>query len=385
MEEQSRVEAILEKIRSASWELRQEGAKELRQIRDESALPILLKAIKEDDDFEVRMATVEALSNFEHQEAEDAIQETLFDEEWEVQWAAMRALGSYWKEPDLKKMGDKLPEKRILGIEGLAKQLSPKFLKPLLAALDDEIEEVQAASVKALAQLGDPSAIKPLKAFARHSPKELRALAEETLSRLGATFEDGSPGVPRKNLLSCEVCQQPLPFSFLKRVGSPVVPRQPGDISNDFQMLCQFHFEEYTEKIKPFQGKLKACKQCKTHWSKVELVEGSCPPCREKRYESLQPAPEGQFRCFYSHKLRSNRDLSPVSTADKPLSTRSAYKIANSTATSPFLTPRAVLFLKESWEKGYFLCEKKREFRPVEELAEGEDFRDNCLSQAGTR
>lgn len=367
MQEAPSVESLLENLRNDSYDVRADAARRLRDLPLEEVPPKLLEAV-EDDDFSVRLAAVEALSGKSEEHIIAILEQALFDEEWEVQWAALRSLGSALKEPDLRKMGDKLPEKRIAGIEALAKKKASHLLKPLLACLDDEMEEVQAAGIRALAKVGDPAAIGPLRELLDETrEEELKALIAEALSDLG---DAEIRAQAHEYLLACDECGHRLPPSYLYHIS------QWGE---DDKRLCRFHYDEFTEQSKPFIGKLKQCKLCKRQWPKVELVEGTCPECRDKRYNSLAPAPENQFRCYRSHKLRPMRDLSPVSEADQPLASKSAQQEASMVANSPFLASRSIDFLERAFDNGYLLCETCGHFRALEEIVEGDDFRDKCV------
>lgn len=369
MQVPQRVEEILDHLRDPSFEIRQDAARKLKGTYEDEALPLLLHAAT-DEDMDVRLAVVDSLNNFKSQEAEDALLQALFDEEWEVKWAALRGLGSLWGEAHIRKMGDKLLEKRVSGIEALEKKPTPKYLKPLLAMLDDE-EEVQVAAARTLTRLRDPDAIPHLKDIQNEGSKELRAIVEETLINLGDidTIRAQSNGSGAQ--IACDVCQQMLPLSFLKKVGSWR--------EDDILYLCQFHYEEHVEKIQPFEGKLKTCKVCKTNWPKADVNEGMCPNCREKRYYSMDPAPEGQFRCFLSHKVRYERDKSPIDFKGFPVSHRSIYQLIQQSAKAPFLTSQAIKIMQGAFDKGYLMCEQCRTFQPLKKIVKGEDFREECV------
>lgn len=363
---------LLDMLRHEDWTLRQEATKLLQQIQNPNAWPTLLETWQ-DDDLSVRIGVVGALGNFEQPEVIAVLEQALFDEEWEVQWAAMRSLGQIYKEPLLRQMGDRLPEKRITGIQGLLKKPTPWLEKALCAALDDESDAVCKASIQALIKLNTTTAVPHLE---RHL---LRATREQQAWLAEALFHLGSPTSLRDNLLQplhflpCKICQHQLLPSQLYRTQV---------WNEDPQYLCQFHFEEYNEKMEPFEGKLKSCKLCQTYWPKYEYVETYCPDCREQRYQAMPPVEEvDHFRCHRCHKLYAQRSRSPASTPHEPTCTRCAYLVATLTPKPPFFSDHAIHFLSEAFENGYFLCEQSRLFHPLDALVQGEDFRDHCLSK----
>ncbi len=368
------VEALLEKLRDSDWSVRQDASKQLQSVNDASALPILNKATQ-DDDLSVRVAAVSCLSNFELELVQATLEKTLFDAEWEVQWASLRALGQLHKEPALRHMGDRLPEKRIAGIQNLVKKRARHFVLPLCASLDDECEDVQIAGVRAIMELHLKEAIEPLQAHIAKASPELRAWFAEALLLLGGLrlSQGQGPDTTPLHLLPCHECQHLLPPSQLHKVRT---------WNKEAKLLCQFHFEDCVEQIEPFEGKLKRCKLCLTHWPKYEFTDGSCPSCRKQRYEHLAPLNhDDQFRCFRCHKTFPSRNVSPASQPNEPLCSRCAYNVARLTAKQPFLSERTIHFLSEAFENGFFLCEQSRHFYPLKEMAEGEDFRDRCVSK----
>lgn len=366
MLEMPSVEELIQSLRDPEASVRKDASRRLRDLPKEDVPAPMLEAAF-DDDFSVRLAVVEALSSYPDDNVIEILKKALFDEEWEVQWAAMRSLGSIWKEADLRKMGDKLPEKRIAGLEAIAKKPKDICLVPAIASLDDEQEEVCAAAIRTLAAFRDPAAIVPLRKLLDDVGQELQALIAETLSLLG---DPEINEIGRDYLMACDQCGHKLPPSFLFKISQWDQPSTH---------LCQFHYDEFCEANKPFIGKLKACKLCKEHWPKVELVEGACPNCRATRYESMTPSSDDQFRCFHTHKLRPRRDLSPASPPNQPLSSKAAYQISQQSVKAPFLTDKAVQFLEHAYDQGLLLCEECRTFVPMEEIAKGQDFRDQCV------
>jgi hypothetical protein len=297
----------------------------------------------------------------------------MFDQDWEIQLATMRTLAQIWKEPVMRQIGDRLPEKRILGINTLANKKDPKYHRVFLATLDDESPEVRLASIRALSKVKATEAIETLRQMYTRESDELRVWIAEALDFLGVPLKsDTHPDRPA-HLLPCGACQHLLPPSQLKRIA--YWQCEPF-------LLCQFHFEEFLEKIDPFEGKFRNCKWCNTYWPKVELVEGSCPPCRSQRYDNLPELSESDlFRCFRCHKTFPLRNQSPTCTKKtEPICVRCAYQIATLSPNSPFFTKHAIHFLSENFENGLFLCEVSHKFCPLEQLAQGTDFRDYCIS-----
>lgn len=379
MQETIELKAFIEKLRTGKSDERLDAIRKIRAFKDPEGLDQLLR-YREDEDLEVRQTVIEALQNFLHPKVEKALEEALFDEEWEIQWAAMKSLGTLWNENALNKLGDKLPEKRIAGLESLTKKAESRFLKPILAILDDELEEVQDLALLSLgsfsACLGAAEmeeAIKYVKGMCRRASPERLAIINETLTQLGNSEQRRQAHSEKAHQLQCDVCKQVLPYSFLKKVGS---------WRKEKTYLCQFHFEEYVEKVAPFEGKLKICKMCKSHRPKVELVEGACPSCRTSRYEALSMGNVNQFRCTHCHKQKPKREQAPVNPYGLPICSRCAYKVTQQSANPPFLTSNAVQFLKKAQESGYFLCEKRREFLPIENRGIGTSFRDKCYSKS---
>lgn len=372
MSDELSVSTLLNNLRGGDWQLRQEAARQMQQLQNPIHLPELLEA-RDDDDLSVRTGVVGALGNYEHPDAIEALEQALFDDDWEVQWAAMRSLGQIYKEPLLRQMGDRLPEKRITGIQGLLKKPLPAFRTALCAALDDESDSVQLNSIQALIKLQATEAIPYLEQHLPRSPRKQQAWLAEALVVLGKPSSRKDDHGHPLHLLPCQICQHLLPPSELYQ--TQVWNEAP-------KQLCRFHFEEYAEKIEPFEGKLKLCKLCHTHWPKYEYTDSYCPECREQRYRAMPPVedPE-QFRCHRCHKIHTQRHLSPMSSSQEPICSRCAYTIATLTSKPPFYSEHAIHVLSEAFENGYFLCEQSHLFLPLAELAEGEDFRDPCLSR----
>ena len=368
------LEQVLQQLESEEEDVRNKATRFLRDYRKPEHLELLLVASLHDV-MDVRVAVAEALGGFPDDErAEGSLLQALEDEEWEVQWAATRALGNLWKEPVLKKVGHKQADKRVNGIESVAKNPDPRFLEPLLSRLDDE-EEIQTAAVRALAELGEGAAIPYLRELFDEGDSELKALIEEALLRLG---DRNPPRCEGDDALTCEVCSLPFPISFMKKVSGH---------KEDVRWFCYTHFLEFEKEREPFDGKYKMCKQCKTHWPRVELLESTCPDCRQSNYMSLSETSDEQFRCHRCHKVYGFYDLSPVSKPYKPYCHRCAYKMANNSANQPYLTPHAVEIHEEAYERGFILCEQCRLF-VSEDLFEGEpDFRDRaeCAGECDNR
>ncbi len=372
MQPREKVELLLDELRQfPPTRTYQDVLRQLRDFKEDESVFSLLITMLEDDDMDVRAVSIEALGSFKSFNPIPTLEKALEDEEWEVKWAALRALGTFWGIPNLKKMGDRLIDKRVAGIESI--QRSPQFFNAFIAALDDE-EEVQSAAIQALFELEDERAISHLERLSDEVSLERKAQIKEVLLSLQGMnypFNDDDD----RYLLACDECGQALPYSSLMRVANRF---------ENTKYLCQFHFEEYQEKVEAFQGKLKQCKVSKIYWPKVDLVEGTSPPVREKRYYALPPVGEGEFRCFYHHKVRKMKDLSPVSKQGAPLCHKAAYTLAKQSANPPFLTKYAIQFLREAYDKGFLLCERTRIFHPFQEIEIGEDFRDKCYSYETT-
>lgn len=372
MPEDTSVRELLRQLRAHDWEVRQEASRQLQSVSDPDALPLFLEAM-DDDDLSVRVAAVNALSNYAPEQVDGALEKALFDDEWEVQWAAMRSLGQVHKESALRHLGDRLPDKRISGLQSLTKKKAIRWNKAIVASLDDESDDVRIASVRAIIELHLHDALEPLRRQLRHASPELKAWLAEALLHLGQPLHADDPNDPPPHLLPCDECEHLLPPSRLYRAAT---------WTQDPRLLCQFHYEEWVEKMEPFESKFKRCKACQSHWPKYEFVDGLCPSCRRSRFDSLAlVTDEDQFRCFRCHKTFPERSMSPASPDNEPLCSRCAYNVSNLAAKQPFLSNHAVHFLSEAFENGYFLCERSRHFYPLGEMAEGEDFRDQCVSK----
>jgi hypothetical protein len=352
-----------EMLTSPSWEIRRDAARLLRDIGGEQAFEALRDAL-DDDDMEVRVAIIEALAAFP--QSETTLLDLLHDLDWEIQWAATRSLGSLWHEPLLRKIGDPHIEKRILGIESLGKRKEERFLPVLIAALDDETD-VQRVAVQALAPFYDQTIMQAMQRLAEDADDEIRAMFHEYLTMRGESL----PNQEDARLL-CEESQIKLSYSRLYRVGTRQHPPR---------WLSKIHFEEFQTRIEPFEGKLRQCKQCKIHWPRYDCNEGYCPACWEQLYQALSLPDDGFFRCAYTHKIRANREKSPVSERkEQPLSHRGAYEIATLTANTPFLSERALRFLRKAFHEGYLLCERSHLFLPRDHFPPEAHYLDPCQS-----
>ncbi len=362
---------LLEQLRSHDTVLRQEASRHLQSISDPAALPLLADAIQ-DDDLSVRIAAVITLSNYELEQVQEHLEQALFDEEWEVQWAAMKGLGSIHKETALRHMGDRLPEKRVSGIQSLVKKKARHFEKAFQASLDDESDDVRKAAAWAIMKLRLYDSAEALQEQMSDASRELQAWLAEALLQLGVPIQERDEEGHPLHLQPCAECNHLLPPTQLYRLSR---------WNHDPILLCQFHFEEQSEKLEPFEGKFKKCKTCMTYWPKYEFVDGSCPSCREQRFMNLPQLPDDQFRCFRCQKSFPERSQSPASSPEEPICTRCAHSIAQLSGKQPFLSNRAIHFLSTAFENGHFLCEKSRYFKPLDEMAVGEDFRDECISK----
>lgn len=371
MSEELNPQELLQQLRSEDTSLRQEASRSLQSISNVNALPLFAEAIH-DDDLSVRMAVVSTLSNFELEHVEELLEQAMFDEEWEVQWAAMKAMGSLHKETGLRYMGDRLSEKRINGIQSLVKKRARHFEKAFIASLDDESDDVRKMAAWAIMELRLHNAIPYLEEQLKDASRELQSWFAEALLQLGTPVQERDEEGHPLHLQPCAECNHLLPPTQLYRLSR---------WNQEPILLCQFHFEERTEKLEPFEGKFKKCKVCMTHWPKYEFVDGSCPSCREQRYLNLPQLPDDQFRCFRCQKSFPERSQSPASPPGQPTCTRCAHATAQLSGKQPFLSDHASHFLSTAFENGFFLCEKSRYFRPLDEMAVGEDFRDECLSK----
>lgn len=352
-------------IQDESWEVRKDAIRLLRDLKTPEAFSTLLGLLEDDDDMELRATAVEALAIFAKEESEPPVLATLKDPEWEVQWAAMRALSSLWQEPALRKMGDPSIDKRISGIESIGRKKDNRFIPVLIAALDDETD-VQRVAVLALSPFYDPDITDAMKRLADEVEDEILAMFQEYLEMRGEALPDGEDA-----RLTCRDSGIRLPYSRLVHVGTSKEGRF---------WLSKPHFEEFQTRIDPFEGKLRTCKQCKIEWPRYECNEGYCPECREKRYMEMESPEEGFFRCSYTHKVRAIRELSPVQEDDSPLSHRGAYQIATQSPNSPFISHRAMTFLRKAYKEGYLLCEKLHQFLPLDRFPPESYYLDPCVS-----
>ncbi len=352
------------------WETRKDAIRLLRDLKTTEAFHAICSLL-EDDDMEIRAIATEALAVYPEEESEPFLLAQLKDPEWEVQWAAMRGLGSLWQEPVLRKMGDPSIEKRITSIEHIARRKELRFVPLLIAALDDETD-VQRVAVQALAPFYDPDIVEAMKQLADEVDEEILAMFQEYLDMRAETLP-----TQEETRLQCRESGLRLPYSRLVHVGTHKEGRF---------WLAKPHFEEFQNRIEPFEGKLKPCKQCKIQWPRYESIEGYCPSCREKRYVELDPPEDGFFRCSYTHKLRSVRDKSPVHEEERmPLSHRGAYLLATQSPNAPFISHRSLLFLRKAYQEGYLLCERLHQFLPHDRFPPDAYYLDPCVSLDSTK
>jgi hypothetical protein len=165
----------------------------------------------------------------------------------------------------------------------------------------------------------------------------------------------------------CDECHQKVPVAFLKKLAS---------YQDGVRTLCERHFAEHVERLTALEGKPKTCKVCGVPWPKTEIVDATCPVCRENNYTLKGPPSAGKFRCTRCLKTFYLRDRSPALDGDKPVCYRCAYAIAQASPASPFLTPHAIDFLRSNFERGFLLCEKCHRLKPLEEFPPGASFRD---------
>jgi HEAT repeat protein len=137
----------------AAWAAGALGRMEVR-----AALPLLLQAAEDPNDFFLRMMAVESL----------------------VAWKAPEAFPVL-----VRRLDDPLLEIRLLASVGLARLGDPKGVDPMLAQLSDEHPTMRAQVVTSLAELGGPRVRAELEALNQKEldPEVLRAL-ETALTRL---------------------------------------------------------------------------------------------------------------------------------------------------------------------------------------------------------
>lgn len=354
-----------EMLQHDRWEVRKDAVRLLRDLKTTDAFAAL-RNILEDDDMEIRAAATEALALYPQEESEPLLLAQLADPEWEVQWAAMRGLGSLWQEPVLRKMGDPSIEKRITSIETIGRRKEIRFIPLLIAALDDETD-VQRVAIQALSPFYDPEIVEAMKRLADEVDDEILAMFHEYLEMRAETLPNHDEA-----RLRCRESGLRLPYSRLVHVGTHKEGRF---------WIAKPHIEEFQQRIEPFEGKLKPCKQCKIQWPRYESIEGYCPSCREKRYLEFETPEEGFFRCSYTHKVRSIRDKSPIHEDDRmPLSHRGAYLLATQSPNTPFISHRALLFLRKAYQEGYLLCERLHQFLPRDRFPPDAYYLDPCVS-----
>jgi HEAT repeat protein len=130
----------------------------LGKLEVKEALPLLLSAAEDPNDFFLRVMSVEAL----------------------VAWKAPEAFPVF-----VRRLDDPLPEVRLLAVVGLARLGDPKGVDPMLPYLSDEQPTMRAQVVAGLAELGGPKVRAQLEALndKELDPEVLQAL-ETALTRL---------------------------------------------------------------------------------------------------------------------------------------------------------------------------------------------------------
>ncbi len=338
----------------------------------------------------VKIAAIEALSRAEPDpRLVNELRKLLGDPEWEVKWAALRTLGALLGEPLLQKMGSPLGEERKKALLSAIKNRRRDLAFAIYSLLDDERDCVVKTALEAIAFLGLEEGVeKAIEFYSSFSP-ELKSqvylfFKEELLRR--NLFIEGE--LPR-----CSVCEHPLSGDNLFRAGT---------WSGSYRYFCRFHFEEFCEAEKPFEGKFYRCKVCDGYWPKYQIVDQSCPICREQRFSELLSARrESQILCFLCQKTRREGELFPIkfralssrrelewgpSVEGQRICFHCAEKLATEKVDEPYFSERGIYFLSSLEGEGFFFCDECRGFYPLSERFSGSDFRDfsickNCAEK----
>jgi len=137
--------------------VRENAAEALGLLRDRSAVEPLIKALRTDEDKDVRWKSAWALGNTGDKNAVEPLIYALYDEHWPIRRFAASALG---------KIGDK------------------KSVGSLISALNDEDWHVRKYAALALGKIGDERAVKPLVNALSDSDSDVRWKAVAALGKM---------------------------------------------------------------------------------------------------------------------------------------------------------------------------------------------------------
>lgn len=205
---------------------RVEGLGQLRSLPRAAALPLLTKAL-DDEDVDVKLAAADAAVALRATEAVSRAIPWLSDQDVRLRLAGCRVLARVPSREALpvlgRALGDSDQRVRQAAAAALGQSRSPDAVPLLLGRLDDAIPETRVAVVSALRRLGDPRAAPPLLSRVQDGSPEVRKVVLRTLAELGGTSAGAAVAVGLRDPLP-EVRIEAL--GALSRVAEPELELQ---------------------------------------------------------------------------------------------------------------------------------------------------------------
>ncbi len=206
-------DVLLPLLADEAAEVRKAVAVALGRLKDDRAMPPLLRSLR-DPDGDVRQAAVTALMFFGRAIDPDCFVGLLKDSHAGVRWAAGKAhealgwqpssdtqrvlravatgqfssaagVGSAAIEPLIAALRDAHCANRRAAVEALSQIGDDRVLKPLMSALKDADSPVRVAAVEALGRLREPRALEALAQCLKDRDAQVRATVVTTLGKLG--------------------------------------------------------------------------------------------------------------------------------------------------------------------------------------------------------
>ncbi|MEO7095404.1 MAG: HEAT repeat domain-containing protein, partial [Polyangiales bacterium] len=175
-------------LSSPDVQRRRAAAADLANLPKDEALPLLKKAVT-DEDVDVRLVAASVAARRGISEVTDAILPWLTDAEPRLREGACDFFGALPQTKVVKvlarALGDSVATVRLAAVRALGASASSDAVAPLLARLDDSNSKIRLAVARALARLGDVRAVTPLVSKVQDEASEVRQAVVRALGELG--------------------------------------------------------------------------------------------------------------------------------------------------------------------------------------------------------
>jgi HEAT repeat protein len=179
------------KLKSPEAYVRRSAITELGQVGGRGCIPLVLKALEQDPDRDVRRCAAEVLGVNGVKQAAEPLARRLQDKNEDIfvrRWAAA-ALGHIGGDLACDALLASFRDKDVqpLVIEAMGDVKHPRALETLVAALGDEEEEVRRLAAQALGHHRDSRAVDPLRKLAQDDTEheKVRQAAARALAEIG--------------------------------------------------------------------------------------------------------------------------------------------------------------------------------------------------------